>query len=57
MRAIRVINDDESMKDFKDASRKPQATVRKDRDNEATNIETLTHLFKNLATEMSKLKK
>jgi len=56
LRAIGFIKDDESMKDSKDVSRKPQATVRKGRDKEATDIETLTHLVKNLATEMSELK-
>lgn len=53
---IGVIKDDESMKYSKDASRNPQAMARKGRDKETTNIETLTHLVKNLTTEISKLK-
>lgn len=55
--AIGVIKDEETTKDSKDASRKPQAMTRKGRDKEATDIETLTLLVKKLTTEISELKK
>lgn len=44
------------MKDFMDASIKHQARISKGKDKEATDIETLTCLVKNLATKMCKLK-
>lgn len=56
LRAIGVIKDDKSIKDSKDVSRNPQEMASKGRGKEATDIETLTHLFNNLTTEMSKLK-
>jgi len=56
LHAIGVIKDDESMKDSKDAGINPQAMRSKGRDKETTNIETLTHLVKNLTTEISELK-
>jgi len=56
LHAIKVIKDDESTKDSKDVSRKPQAMASKGRDKEATDIETLTHLVKNLTSEVSELK-
>ena len=55
--AIKVIKDDESTKDSKFASRKPQAMASKGRDKEATDIETLTRLVKNLTTKVFELKK
>lgn len=53
---IRVIKDDEAMKDPKDTSRKPQETSSKSREKEATDIETLTCLVKNLTTKVFELK-
>lgn len=50
LRAIGVIKNDESTKDSKYVSRKPQATTSKGRDKEATDIETLTRLVKKLTT-------
>jgi len=54
--AIGVIKDDKSTKEFKDVSRKPQVPARKGREKEATDIDTLTHLVKNLTMKMSELK-
>jgi len=53
---IGVINNDEPTKDSKDTSRKSQTIVRKGRDKETNNIETLTRLVKNLTTEVFELK-
>ena len=53
---IGVIKDDELAKDTKYASRKSQAMASKGRDKEATDIETLTCLIKNLTTKVSELK-
>jgi len=53
LHAIKVIKNDESMKDSKDARRKPQEMASKGRDKEETDIETLTRLVKNLTTEVS----
>lgn len=53
---IGVIQDDEPTKESKDMSKKSQAIVSKGRDKETRGIETLTHLLKNLKTEVSKLK-
>lgn len=56
LHAIGVINNDESVMDSKDASRKSQAMASKVRDKEATDIETLTCLVKNLIMEVFELK-
>lgn len=56
LRAIGVVKDDKSKKDSKDVRRKLQEMARKGRDKEATNIETIAHLVKNLTTEMYELK-
>lgn len=48
LHAIGVIKDDELGKDSKGASKKSQAMESKGRDKEATDIETLTRLIKNL---------
>lgn len=56
LHAIGVIKDDESKKDSKDASRKPQETMIKGRDKQATDIETLTILVKKLTNKMYELK-
>lgn len=53
---IGVIKDDEPKNYSKDVSRKSQVMVSKGKDNEATNIETLTPLIKNLTTEVFDLK-
>ena len=53
---IRVVKDDESTKDSKDASKKSQAMASNGSDMEATDIETLTRLVKNLTTEVFELK-
>jgi len=56
LHTIGVIKDDEPAKDSRDARRKSHAMESNGRDKEATDIETLTHLIKNLTTEASELK-
>ena len=56
LHTIGLIKDDEPAKDSKDVSRKSQAMASKGREKEANDIETLTHLIKNLTTEVSELK-
>jgi len=53
---IVVIKDDEPMKDSRDAKRKPRAAASKGKEKEASDIETLTHVIKNLTTKVSELK-
>ena len=55
LHTIGVIKDDEPAKDSRDARRKSHAMESNGRDKEATDIETLTHLIKNLTTEASEL--
>lgn len=47
---IGVIKDDELAKDSRDVSRKPLALASKGKEKEAIDIETFTHLIKNLTT-------
>lgn len=56
LHVIEVIRDEESTKDSKDESRKPQARVSKGRDKEEIDIENLTCLVKNLTTEVFEIK-
>lgn len=57
LRVIGVIKDDEPAKESKDASRKLEAAIREGKEMEASDIETLTHLVKNLTTNVSELMK
>jgi len=54
--AIRFINNDEPENDSRDVRRKSQAMTSRGRDKETSDIETLTHLVKNLTSEVSELK-
>lgn len=56
LHAIGVINNDEPIKDSNDASRKPQAAASKCEYKEASDIEMVTFLVKNLTTKMPELK-
>lgn len=53
---IGLIKDDEPTKESKNVSRKSQTMVRKGRDKEENDIETLTCLVKNLITKVFELK-
>lgn len=54
---LRVVVDDEPTMDSKDMGRRSQIAVSKVKENEASEIETLTRLLNSLTIELTKLKK